>query len=170
MALNKLRPQQQRFLDTYLETGNAATAYRKAGYVTTRDGVELDWLKSNATQVLRTASMQSAITLATQATVVEREDKKEITLDWIRDQHIKLMDESLVVGDRQTATRNLEDLGKMHGAYTENLNVTTEQVRDYTEQERIDMKRITSLLLERKSLPILDVDADEVEPTSEEVE
>lgn len=152
LALNKLRPQQQRFLDSYLETGNAATAYRKAGYVQDRKGVTQIWLQQRASQVLNRPSVQHALMLAKQ----ETKQRNEVTLDWISDQHIKLMDASLAVGDRQTATRNLELLGKMVGAYSEQLNITTDQRKEYTEREQAEMKRISTILLTQPQLPILD--------------
>ncbi|KKK49571.1 hypothetical protein LCGC14_3133740, partial [marine sediment metagenome] len=147
-----LRPQQQSFLNTYLETGNAATAYRKAGYVTERNGVELPWLQAKASQVLTSPSMQTALAVAVKDRDTQRQAREEISVDWVRDQHIMLKDKALASGNLLVATNNVIAIGKMNGAYTENLSITTEQRKEYDELERTEMKRISAHLLQ-KALP-----------------
>lgn len=150
----KLTAQQQVFHDTYRETNNAATAYRRAGYVTERDGVELDWLQAKASQVMNTASMQHALVLSKQVT----EQRKQVTADWVQDKLIQAYDQAKLDGDRPNTLRALELIGKTCGAFTENLNISTDQQREYSLEQRLAAKRLSTLLLTSKE-HVIDIEA-----------
>ena len=68
-------------------------------------------------------------------------------------------EQALASGDKPNILRALELIGKTCGAFSENLNISTDQRRDYTALERIEMKRISSHLLTSQA-DVIDVETD----------
>lgn len=155
----KLTAQQQVFHDAYRETHNAATAYRRAGYVQDRQGVTKLWLQQRASQVLNTQSMQHALVLSRQ----ETKQRNQITVDWVRDSHTRLMEGAEKRKDWKEARANLEDLGKIVGAYTNELTVITAQRKEYDEAEALEARKLSKLLL-TNTIDVEAVQVDEKAP------
>jgi len=60
-----------------------------------------------------------------------------------------------LAGDRTNAIRCWEDLAKTIGGFTEGVTIDLVQVREFTETERREAKRITAVLLQGGDVPAL---------------
>ena len=142
-ANRKLTQQQKNFIQEYRKHGIASKAYKDAGYVCERDGKEELWIRQNAYHVLHRPAVQEELRR------LEAKDaaRDAYAIDYIREEHIRLMEKAEEKGDLTNATRNLEALGRTIGAYTDSVTVDVTAVREYTETERRELKKMAQYML-----------------------
>lgn len=69
----------------------------------------------------------------------------QVTLELVRKEHAKLMQEARSAGDLTNATRNLEALGRTIGAYEDRLGVDITAARSYSKAEEDEARRIAAV-------------------------
>ncbi len=82
----------------------------------------------------------------------------DISIATVRAYHLALYDESRTKGDLATATRNIEDLGKMVGAYQDGAIINLDLRREMSERERSELLKISEVVcmsVDTKARPAL---------------
>ena len=115
----KLSPKQQRFVEEYCVDLNATQAYIRAGY--TGKGAA-----QSASALLTNPKVADAITK--QRAKVSA--KTEVTREWIIEQMLYMYNQNvdgILPGAVGVASKQIENLGKIKGLYTEKLELTGKQ-------------------------------------------
>jgi len=143
-APNKVTPQQRAFAKEYYRTGNSLSAYKIAGYTwADKNGKPLKYLKQQCYRVSRLPAVQSELKrLEDRDTAGTR-----YTVEYVREEHVRLAALAEAQGDLSTATKNIEMIGKMCGAYANNLNISVNEQRVMSDAERIEAKRLAQHML-----------------------
>lgn len=80
--------------------------------------------------------------------IAEIEAKTEITVEFIRQEHLRLSQLAEAKGDLTNATANIRDLGRHLAMYSDNLNTADlDKRREMDEVEQAECKRIASIML-----------------------
>ena len=97
----KLTPKQAQFVQEYLVDLNGTQAAIRAGYSQRGATVQASWLLANP-----------KVQLAVQQAVVARVERTQIDQDWVLDNLRQNMLGAIAEGDRQSANRALELIGR----------------------------------------------------------
>ena len=93
--------------------------------------------------------------------------REEFSVDFIRDEHLRLAVKCEEKGDMTNATRNLEALGRSVGAYTDSaskLDITVK--REYSEREKAEIERLADLSILESITPPVKPTTDSSESTN----
>lgn len=144
-----LSQKQAAFVDYYAAV--STETYRNA----TASAIAAGYTKRSASGIgcnlLKLPKVQRAIV------DIERAEKQRIEaqslwkIEFVRSEHLRLMREAEGKGDLAVATRNLELIGKTIGAYTETGRVDLAKVREFSDRERVEIQRITRILITHKT-------------------
>ena len=112
----KLTAKQERFVEAYLGNGNATEAYKIAGYKAKNDNVA----SPESSKLLRNPKVSQAITRRKVGNLAEKQkkqDKYEITQDWLISQLITTIEDARADKQHNTVRNSLVDIGKLVGLY-----------------------------------------------------
>lgn len=161
---SKLSTPRQTFIHEYLTNGaNAIAAYIAAGYAD-EDSLPKDKMQRRACSVLQGKAVRNALFEHENHRAELDSLKHDRIMEWVRLEHLRLAEKCEAAGDYTNATRNLEGVGRMLGAYTDGVSVDVAAQRQYTEREALEAQRLARLMLDGQvdDLPALPAPA--VEP------
>lgn len=157
----RLAPKGQRFVEGYLDHGNALKAYEDAGYVKDQDNGDGLKHRRNAYSVMRGIKVRQALVEHKEHRAVLDQAKKDYALDWIVSEHERLMEVAEEKGDLAVATQNLIAIGRTRGVYADTVRLDVAAQREYTETERLDAARLTRILLEDREAEVVEVEVED---------
>jgi len=127
---------QARFAEKYVEHGNAARAYREAGYECSKWADNTVYVE--ACRLLKNPKVTAKIDQLQRTA----RRKHNITLDGLTEQYERVMQMAEQKGDTSTMKAALDSLAKLHGVWvdkSENRDVTdqhTEAIREFARKKR----------------------------------
>ena len=155
----KLTQQQKLFVREFRKDGDRIRAYREAGYRgATKDGKPSKYISQYSYHILNLPQVQDELDRLDSEDHARQQARDTYTLDWLRERHLDLLQASLAKGDMASATRNLEGIGRTMGAYKEGLQINTERIKEFSDKERREIKRITAILLDSKPARLENLD------------
>ena len=162
---DKLTEREKRFCATYARTGNRVTAYKEAGYKWEEGGKSTKYMSQYISAILRRGKVRREIDRIQNELQERRLTRDEITADFIRDEHARLAKLAEEKGDLTNATRNLEAIGKMIGAYADQVSRMDINIRrEWTPEELATINHIAdALTLGVAPEPIIDAQVIELQ-------
>lgn len=161
--LRALSNAQQMYFKSYIVDSDAVKAYKAGGYIKEGQVLTQRQLQNKAWHVLNSTSMQAALAVHVAKREAERAKEDAITIDAVRAKLVELELLARKQNNLAVAVKCVELQGKTCNAFTDNLNVTSDQRREYTEAQQIEAKRLAGILLREKyQLPVIDAEATEV--------
>ena len=151
-AERALTDKQERFAQYRSEDMDKVTAYKQAGYRWEDTLKGRHWASRYIYSLSKHAGIVKRISELTQERKEKAEDIREIGVDWVRSKHREYMKLCIAKQDYANATRNLELFGKTYGVYRDRLTVDVDELREFSEAQRIDAKRIATILLESQPI------------------
>ena len=148
-----LNGKQEAYAQAYVRYGNCVKAYLEAGYLASVDGIPSKALANRAYAIMRHPGVRRRIAEIREQTEARRQDKAELTRDWVVAEHQRLLEVAEKDGNLAVATDNLIALGKTLGLYSEGITIDLGQLRAYSESEAIEAKRLASIMLEHGDKP-----------------
>jgi len=142
-----LKAHAQEYVRQYIRTGNQITAYETSGYVEENHGIDRGRLGQRANRVFHGARVQRALLEYRHHQDDLDRLREDSRIDWLRKEHERLMEAAEGVGDLAVATRNLELIGRMEGAYTDVMRADVAARRELSETEREEARRLADLRL-----------------------
>ena len=123
--MDTLTPKQREFIDLYLGGMNATEAYKLAGYKVKNDNVA----GPESSKLLRNPKVSQAIAKRKVENLAEKQkkqDKYEITQDWLISQLITTIEDARADKQHNTVRNSLVDIGKLVGLYYDKKEINTQ--------------------------------------------
>jgi len=143
----KLTPRAQAFVRAYVDTGNQVSAYEASGYIEENHGLKRCKVGQRANRVFHGSKIQTALLEYRHHQDDLDRLREDSRIDWLRKEHERLMEAAEGAGDLAVATRNLELIGRMEGAYTDVMRADVAARRELSETEREEARRLADLRL-----------------------
>jgi len=176
----QMSAQQRAFFESYIVKHNTIQAYKDAGYVKPNDKRGPDAIKNAAYAVLQGQRIRAALQAHTANIERQAQIEAAMSLDWIVDEHRRLMAKAEESGNLAVATKNLEMIGRTRGIYQDTLTLDVGARQALSEAQEVEARRLAGLLVDEqvaggvvpggaRSLGTGDVVASDVEPIECEV-
>ena len=149
-----LSGKQEAYAQSYARQGNCVKAYMDAGYLGSADGIPPKSLANRAYAIIRNPSVKQRIAQIREESENRRADRAELTRDWIVTELQEVHARSKAAGGNDAVgVRALELLGKHLGMFSETVTIDLGQLREYTESEALEARRLAALRLEDSNTP-----------------
>lgn len=143
----RLTIKQKKFVENYIKTGNGQESAKQAGYDVKNDNM--------ARVIASTNIIKDNIKAEIDKRTAQIEQKTNITVDFIRSEHLRLQHLAESKGDLSNATANLAYTGKTIGCYADTLNTNdvskAQELSKCSADEALELKRIANIRLAEMS-------------------
>lgn len=120
MSDRKLTPKQEKFVESYIETGNSAEAYRRA-YSAEKMSPQAIWVEG--TRLLQ----HPVVALRLKQRQAQEQERTGVTVEWLTDQLKTVLAKAMGEGKGASAAVSaLMGMAKLHGLIVEKQNVTSD--------------------------------------------
>ena len=162
MNNEQLTDKQQRFIDGYLSNGgNASKAFIDAGYKAKNENV----VNVSASKLLRTTKIASRIAKIKAKDLAirqKKQEKYEITQDWLISQLITTIEDARADKQHNVVRNSLVDIGKLVGLYVDKREINASLAID-SQLTQLDTTQLLDALQQAKQPKAIEADYREVD-------